>query len=150
MPSAGFKPHPDADVRRTSARKALAGILALDLYPAHKRELLSICLWKVTEADGRSKHRTRFRSVASLTADPNQLHHEHVYRRAKMVEALLAAPHDVDAIVEKAVGCTVTRAEHRRLGEVDREEPDLDGWERYGKAGIQVLDTLTGASLGAP
>jgi hypothetical protein len=37
-----FRRHQDAEVRSRSARHALAAILPLELYPPHKRELLSI------------------------------------------------------------------------------------------------------------
>jgi hypothetical protein len=103
----------------------------------HRKEVLHTAIWKITECEG--KWNTRFKSVIALHGKPWR--HEHVYQRAKMVEALLRAnPEDVDAILEKAVGCVVTIDEHLRLDEWDH----LDGWARYEKAGIAVMDMATG------
>ena len=106
---------------------------------AHKRELLSICLWKLSEVEG-GKHGTRFQSEAAVGAPRRELAHEHVFERAKLVSALLASPNDIDAVVSKAVGCLVTRQEHKRLTHVSRTNPQAEGWERYALAGIKVLD----------
>ncbi len=58
-----------------------------------------------------------------------------------MVKALLAAPSEkVDDILSAAIGCTITREEHRRLNHFRH----LDGWERYLEAGIVVIDMETG------
>jgi hypothetical protein len=55
-----------------------------------------------------------------------------------MVKKLLRArPEMVDEILESAVACTVTKHEHDRLAQFKR----LDGWERYSRAGIVVIDT---------
>lgn len=54
-----------------------------------------------------------------------------------MVRKLLDChPGQVDEILDLAVGCTVTRAEHLELNKCD----EFDGWERYRKAGIRVVD----------
>ena len=55
-----------------------------------------------------------------------------------MIDALIeAAPDQIDEILTLAVGCTVTREEADRLLQFDSDY----GWERYRKAGIEVLDT---------
>ncbi len=50
-----YKPHPDRDMRISSAILAIQHIAPLNLYLAHKKELLSVCIWKITEADGKKK-----------------------------------------------------------------------------------------------
>jgi hypothetical protein len=144
-----FRRHLDADARASSARRAIAALLPLDLYPAHKRELLSICLWKLSEADGLSKYRTRFCSRRALKADRAELAHEHVFERRKMVEQLISGTSSLEQIAMRAVGCTVTRKEHARLSAISRRRPDLDGWDRYRAARVRVIDTLTGEPLDA-
>ena len=134
-------PHRLADARRKSAIALVKTILCLndpDVLPVHRRELLTVLLWKVTEAES-SKYRTRFRSEGALACtDPKQLRHEHVFQRAKMIDELLKAePSEVGEILAKAVACTVT------LGEADclAKQGEHYGWERYRRAGIVVLDT---------
>ena len=139
-----FRPHPEADERVRSAVLAIKSILPLDLYPAHKRELLSVCLWKLTEAESRGKYNLRFQTPAALEAPRSEKQHEHVVERKSIVDALLASPGETDKILEGAVGCTVTKDEHRRLSALSRERPDLEGWDRYRAAGIRVLDLKTG------
>ena len=133
----------DADARERSAITAAQAIIGLDLYPAHKRELLSVCIWKITEAAPMSKYQTRYRSRASLSAPQNELAHDHVNQRKRLIAEMIAHPEDVGRILQTAVACAVTRSEHDRLTRVSRDDPDLDGWERYKKAAIDVVDLET-------
>jgi hypothetical protein len=58
-----------------------------------------------------------------------------------MVKALLkATPDEVEDIVGVAIGCTVTKDEHLTLNQFK----SWDGWERYLRAGITVMDMETG------
>lgn len=139
-----FRPHPNAQERVRSAKAAIRALLTLDLYPSHKRELLSICLWKLTEAESRGKYNLRYQTPAALEAAVQERQHEHVVERKKIVEALIAEPDRMDEILQGVVGCTVTKDEHRRLTELSRSRPDLEGWERYEAAGIAVEDLATG------
>ena len=136
-----FQRHRSAEERKCSAI-VLAKTLLQEvpgLLPEHRRECLSIALWKYTEAEGLSKHKTRFRSKASLAA-PSDLRHDHVFQRANMIDALMQAkPEDIEEILKNAVGCTVTKEEHTLLERFKH----LDGWERYRQAGIIVIDMET-------
>lgn len=137
-----FKHHHDADLRIASARRLVHILLeSTDLYPAHRREFLKLALWKVTEAES-GKHNTRFRSRASC--EPGAItQHEHVFERAKMVNALIAEPHRFREILDDAVACTVTKDEHARLTALSRTEPELEGWARYAAANIEIVDMAT-------
>jgi len=140
------KEHADRSFRIKSAVTAIKALVGLDLYPAHKRELIDICIWKITEADGKLK--TRYRSIGSLESGPEtKLQHEHVVEKQKLVAALLEGKESVEAIVERAVGCVVTKDEHVLLTAASRLEPTLDGWERYKKAGIRVFDLAKGKEV---
>lgn len=122
-----------------SAKTAIQAIAGLNILATHKRELLSILLWKLTEARG--KYRTRFVSAgAKDETDRRKLHHEHVVTRANLVREILASPERADEIADKAVGCVVTRQEHAQLAIVDRSNAELCGWDRYSAAGIRVWD----------
>ena len=136
----GFKRHRESDDRIRSAIAAIKGILPLPLTKPHRRRFLSLALWKLTEADG--KYKTRFQSKCSIGLPRSDLRHEHVYRREKMISDLIANPEQVDRIAARAVACVVTKEEHERLHKIERE---LDGWERYKRAGIVVIDTQTGS-----
>ena len=139
-----FKPHQHADNRKRSAVALIKLLLkntTPEILPAHLRELLDKMLWKITEADG--KYNTRYRSESALHCNDNKLlAHEHVYPKEKMITALIDAKseEEIDRIVAVAVGCTVTRPDHSQLHKVDNE----DGWNRYRKAGIVVMNIETG------
>ena len=138
-----YQRRPDADLRMASARKLIKMLLdADDLYPAHRKEFVRLALWKVTEADG-GKYNTRYRSRASCQPGM-KLQHDHVYERGKMADELIANPEQMDKILDKAVGCVVTKDEHKRLTKLSVSEPYLQGWERYCVAGIEVIDGATG------
>lgn len=144
-----FQRHRDADRRRESAITAAKAILGLDLYDAHKRQLLRTCIWKLTEAEADHKHRTRYRTRAAL--ESNDVEHEHVVQQSTLVEALLVHPAAADELLACAVACTVTAAEHRELSRISRERPELEGWHRYleiSRGGtLLVIDTKDGSEV---
>lgn len=135
-----FKRHKAAGERRDSVARLVKILLSSRepaILTAHLRELLTVLLWKLTEADS-AKYRTRYQSTEALRESSGELHHEHVYQRAKMIDALLESqPHQVDGVLDLAVGCMITRPEAERLRRFD----DDYGWERYRKAGIEIMDT---------
>lgn len=135
-----FRWHPDADKRRTSAIRAAKAILALDLYPSHKRQLLRVAIWKLTEAEGDHKYRTRYRTAGALAATGVQ--HDHVVQQASLLDALCAHPDSAEELLGCAVACTVTIPEHEQLTEHSRLNPHIDGWTRYEALGLTVIDTL--------
>lgn len=132
-----FRPRKDGEARKRSATHA-AALVAADalIVNAHKRELLSIAIWKYTEAEG-GKWRCRYRSSGVLSEVVSPIEHEHVWPRKWLIDRMLNRPERVPEIMASAVACLVTAEEHRRLGAV---APHLVGWERYGAAGIVVYD----------
>lgn len=141
---ATFVPRKDADSKRKAALRLVEVIAPLDIDPAIKRKMLSHSLWFVTETEGTSKYRTRYMSRKAIGKDTKQLHHEHVIPRKVLVDAMVKEPHRAPAIAATAIGCTVTRKEHEVLTALDKAEPGLEGWERYRRAGVVVIDTITG------
>lgn len=133
---------------RTSAFNLIRQLLDLrDITEKHKKEQLSIGLWKWTEAEGvapHAKYHTRLRSAGALnTNSPAKLNHEHVWPRSWLIEQLLArvdwSPDDLwDFLTDFGVACIVTVEEHLALGGVRGV-----GWERYERAGIEVHDLET-------
>lgn len=132
MPSTPFE-------RVESAKHAIRAILAMDgILERHRDELLSLMIWKITEAEG--KYTLRYRSEGSLTDPSAKKHHEHPFPRRWLIAQLKAHPTRVDEILERAFGCVVTIDEHRRLSSVP---PHLLGWDRYKAAGIRVFDVTS-------
>lgn len=146
---ASYRRHKDADRRVASAQRLLRALLDVkdEVHEAHLRELLSVCIWKISQAEGSSKYRTRYRSVAALEATTRDLRHDHVFERRKLVQRLLDHPGRADEIAELAVACTVTKAEHTLLTALSGRHAELDGWDRYRAVGIDVVDTATGERL---
>jgi hypothetical protein len=141
-----YKMHKDHEAIKKSAYLAIKSILQLDLYPMHKRELIDTCIWKITEVDG--KYRTRYRSEAALNIKKaKELHHEHVIERKYLIDQILANPADFYSSLDRAVGCVVTRKEHSLLSLLSKQNPTLNGWERYKVAKIKVFDLLTGREV---
>ncbi|HWG21741.1 MAG TPA: hypothetical protein VG225_14515 [Terracidiphilus sp.] len=139
-----FKTHPRAEDRKRSATALIELLLANktpEILSEHLREVLKILLWKITEADG--KYDTRYQSNGALECkDQKQLRHDHVYPCKRMIGALIQAkPEEWQEILRDAVGCTVTVDEHRLLSTFDEK---YDGWERYRKAKLRVINTETG------
>ena len=144
-----YKRHSRAEERRRSA-VALVKMLLRErdvLAREHLIEALNLALWKLTEAEA-GKYQTRFRSVEPSATNRKVLRHDHVFQRKRMVDDLLEAvsPEAVDDILKKAVGCTITKDEHTRLNQFK----DLDGWVRYQRAGITVVDAVTDKPFAEP
>lgn len=125
----------------TSAREMVT--LALQdtaMLRMHRKHLLKLAQWWVTEADG--KWRTRYRSATVIHLamhDPEsqtRINHEHVYGRAEVAERMMKDPSQVDQILELCVGCVVTVDEHEKLSKVK----DAHGWDRYKVAEVAVCD----------
>ena len=128
-----YKKHKDREKRLSSAITAINALLPLDLYAAHKKELLGICIWKITEADGKTK--VRYWSEGAIGSDKSSLQHEHVHERKELILRLLSGEY-IDIVIKDAVACMVTKEEHRRLGQSGKS-----GWNRYKDAGIRVYDS---------
>lgn len=138
-----WSPRADGDARRHSAVVLAKAVLSLEgITMAHRREFLSIAIWKYTEADG--KITTRYRSVGAIGAVPKLCHHEHVIPRKWLIDRMLAEPDRCEEIMGRAIGCCVLRTEHDQLTAAERADPALEGWDRYRAAGVAVVDLLTG------
>ena len=101
-----FRIHERAEARARSAKLLISLLLqeTLEIVPEHRRELLNIALWKLTEAEGTHKHRTRFCSEAALSSPKENLRHDHVFQRAPMVRSLMmSSPDQIDTILARAV-----------------------------------------------
>jgi hypothetical protein len=139
-----YVPHPEREVRIRSAVSAIKALLPLDLYARHKQELISLCLCKITEVDG--KWNTRYRTQAATSErSASNLRHEHVFSRRALVERLLESPTRLDGILRSVIGCVVTTKEHALLKVFSHKHTDVDGWRRFEKAGLKVLDLLVEA-----
>ncbi len=137
-----YKQHKDHDAIINGAYFAIKSLLALDLDTKLKRELIDVCIWKITEVDG--KYHTRYRSEGSLhITDRSKLHHEHVVERRDLIDALLDNPGSYKSILDTAVGCVVTREEHALLTSLSKKTPSLHGWARYKAANIKVYDLMS-------
>jgi len=140
------------DAVRLSALRAVQQLLQpVDgLSAAHRRELLTISLWKWTEAAGvapHPKYNVRFATPAALDhSNPAKVNHEHVWPRKWIIDRLLKPgktwpePELREFLEEHGVACIVTVEEHARLSALSSGP---EGWDRYRRAGLQVRD-LTG------
>jgi hypothetical protein len=147
MKEAGFTASAEAEELRSSILVIVDFLLRDDrVHKKHQRKFLDRCLWQLTEAEGKHKYDLRYVSAGARpvleSGTKKGLRHEHVWRRADMVKRLLAQPEQTPSILDKACGCVVTIAEHKKLDEIDRSCKDIDGWERYRMAGIKVFDRL--------
>ena len=130
-----YKPHKDREARIASALTAIEALLPLNLYPAHKKELLSTCLWKISEADGKDK--VRYWSSGAINAEKAaKLHHEHVVERRELIQRLLSGE-PIGDVIEDVTACMVTPEEHKVLGSSTES-----GWNRYRECSIGVYDSM--------
>ena len=99
-----------------------------------KKRMLNHALWEVSIARG--NFAPAFRSklvVAGLRG--TKIQRDHVYKRKQIVQDVLKQKEPLEAILKRVIHCVVTEEEHERLTRVPE---NLDGWERYRAAGIEV------------
>ena len=138
--------------RKESALRAVHHLLDLEgVELVHKKELLSIGLWKWTEAEGfapHPKYHIRLRSLGSIDLDNvAKVNHEHVWTRSWIVGELLKRERwsleELREFLKRyAVACIVTIEEHARLS-----QSRATGWQRYADAAVPVWDMLTDLSF---
>lgn len=145
-----YQRHANATQHVASALCAARAILDSEAMPVHRRELLGICLWKLSEAAGLSKYATRCVSLAALDRPVKELAHEHVYERAKLVRLLMSGCLALDELADFAIACVVLRTQHRVLSAISCAQPSLDGWARYRAASVAVIDRERKCWLIAP
>lgn len=126
-----------------SSAKRLVNLVLQEnsLLPKHKKTIMHLAQWFVSEADG--KHKTRFRSklVVDLARDEptsrEAIIHEHVFSRKEVTDQLLDKPDSTGDILDTVLGCIVTKKEHDKLHKIKN---NISGWQRYKNAGIVVYD----------
>ena len=126
------------DVQIEESKTIINAVVKLNISDYMKRKVIGTMIWNITGASGKYKL-----PYISVLADKNhnlKVNHEHVFRKKILVEEILNNPDNLESILENAVACVVTVDEHERLNKVDRENPQLDGWERYKVANIEVWD----------
>ena len=135
-----WSPRPDAADRRSSSLALCRAVLKVrnELTVPHVREALKLAVWKYTECDG--KYTGRYRSENALFQPNTLVHHEHVFTIRSLVDQMLDTPARAERILSSAIGCVVLRSEHKMLGEVEKANPAVTGWDRYQLAGIRVWD----------
>jgi hypothetical protein len=115
-------------------------LAAPEVVPSHRRELLSVAVWKYTEADA-GKWGLQYRLAAVVNGPTASVQQEHVLPRKHLVERMLSDPGNVPDILATAQACLVTTTEHARLSALPAS---VLGWTRYFQAGIGVIDMLIG------
>ncbi|MEU4603297.1 hypothetical protein AB0F43_09995 [Kribbella sp. NPDC023972] len=135
-------------VLRSSALALVKQVLSMtDIHSKHRRELLTIGLWKWTEAPGVSPHpkyNIRYVSRGVLGEDAAKINHEHVWPRRWIIDSLLSRNDWTIAELEElldayGVACVVTTEEHARLSGGSGQ-----GWQRYIQAKVDVWDRQLG------
>lgn len=146
MSKSEYVPHRDREKRVRSATKAIKVLVDArkSISESHLKELIRICLWKISIADGKTK--TRYCSFKSKSViNTQELQHDHVFENRKLIGKILDNPDNIEKVVNDCIGCVVTKKEHERLTKISRENPCLEGWQRYDKAGIKVVDRKNGS-----
>lgn len=119
----------------SSATNAIREILLMeDVGKIHKTELISIMIWKISQANG--KWNTRYYSAGTLNSSIEKVQHEHVVTRKQIISQLFLQPDNILEILAQVTACIVTESEHRQLA----KQEDKEGWERYRATGIRVYD----------
>lgn len=116
--------------------KAIESIWESNIKEKLKKDIFDLLIWRVTEING--KYNTQYRSKMALEIkDTKLLHHEHVISRKYLKERLLKAKNkkELKEIMDSILACVVLREEHKKL------KNDIEGFERYKKVGIEIVDT---------
>lgn len=108
----------------------------------HKERVIREMIWKITECDG--KFKTQYRSeMVMFGANDALVEHEHVTTIESLISEILANPKELDKLKNNIMACLVTEEEHKKL----KRRDNGNGWERYKRAGIHVIDVKNNKRL---
>lgn len=128
----------------TSAREVVKCIVCNQRVSGkHKKEIISLMIWMITERFGKWNARFRSEKARYMKSKDGGIRHEHVYRRKDLIHNILNNSKNTSAILKNAIACIVTKEEHLMLNKIDKDKPNLDGWDRYKEAKIRVYDMQT-------
>ena len=134
----------DYETRFLEVEKLIIAILNLDISIPLKKRMLVHALWEITKPNGDFKG--RFRSKAVLVIG-TPIERDHVYQKERIVRCLVEHPNEIRTALNDLIHCVVAKEEHQRLTQISRSKIELDGWQRYQEAGIEVLDMSTGKQV---
>jgi hypothetical protein len=106
---------------------------------AHKKRFLREAIWKVTHLN--RDFFGRYRSEGVISAPYEQrIERDHVIRKEAIMRRLLLKDEPLPTIFKEVIHCVTLKKEHLQLTQLDRERPDIDGWDRYRACGIIIYD----------
>jgi hypothetical protein len=86
-----FSADAKANERLRSVQRVIRAIVRVDdILESHRRELLPICMYRITEAHG--KWNLRYKSLATKGKPRKEVTHEHVIARKELVTEILKIP----------------------------------------------------------
>jgi len=130
-----FRERGDLHGRINALQEIIASVRDSRLPSDSKKRMLNHAVWEVAIACGNFAPEFRSKSVLE-GAVGTKIQREHVYKRKRIVEAVLKREEPLEAILKRSIHCVVTREEHARLNKI----PDsVDGWARYRDADIEVF-----------
>ncbi|MFC1513595.1 hypothetical protein ACFL5P_01165 [candidate division KSB1 bacterium] len=134
-----FKPTQKGKEQIKDAIIIIKVIVHLKINDSMIKKVIDQMLWNISGAHG--KYLTRYRSEDVISEKSVNLNHEHVFPRKQVIEEIMNNIGQIEDILKnKTVGCVVSTEEHQRLKEVEKENPQLKGWQRYKEARIKVRD----------
>ena len=133
------------EVQIEESKTIIKAVLKLNISNYMKRKVIGTMIWNITGANG--KYELPFISVLAKENPNLKVNHEHIFRKKILVDEILLNPDNLENILENAVACVVTLEEHNRLNQADKENPKIDGWERYNLAKIKVWDNINSKIL---
>lgn len=142
-----YKPRKDRNEAEKSIINMIYNILKMkNVRQKEKKIMIKILLCRLTETKS-GKFSCRYRTKLVFSDEEYKIQHEHVYRREITYKELVNNPENYKEILNKCIGCVVTKEEHKLLNKIDKKYKNINGWERYKKAGIKVLDMKTNQPL---
>jgi hypothetical protein len=117
------------------AKIVIRNVLQMDIGDEMKRKIIDVMLWNITGAFG--KLNTKFVSEGSLDSPIKLLRHEHVFTKKSLIERIMSRNGDLDCIIQDAIACIVTKAEHEILHINGKGKL---GWDRYKNTAIKVFE----------
>ena len=140
-----YEPSSSREARLDFAVKAMEAVYQIPAEPSEewKKKFFWTAVWLVSERDG--KYSPRYRSRAALDSDEKFVQHEHIFPIKDLW--LLRTVRSLEATLNFAEGCLVTKEEHQRLSAEDRRIDRPYGWMRYLSARIEVVDMSTSQSV---
>lgn len=121
------------------AKAVINAVLPLNVDKRIKKNVINLMIWHISGSDATEK--SRYITEKAKNCPDSETITAQVNPLGNLAVKILENPLSFDTIMQSVISCTVSKDELKELSRIDKENPGLQGWQRFKKAQITIYDT---------